>query len=310
MKSTQAQKSVLLIGVPDAGKSNFIFRFWLSLDTGQGLLRKNGLPDELEYLRSGSDHLLNGEFAPRTARDVVDRTQIPVMAQLGNEVFCGQVVVPDLPGEETLSVFQTREWGSHWEEEIRAGCGCLLFVRVDSNDNVAPIDWVNCPANFGSLLPHVEPPKDKNGKVKPPTQVVLVEWLQFLRKAFTARVGGSYKPKIGIVVSAWDLAPNDQKVGGPEAWVRSNLPLLSQFVRANDDEFEFAYFGVSVASGDFQKDPEYKKTYLQGDPRKAGDVVCDLTGTVETSADATLPVAWALGFPVLDPAGRLLNRKA
>ncbi len=308
MESTQAQKSVLLIGVPDAGKSNFIFRFWLSVDAEQGLLKKNGLPDELEYLRDGSNHLLNGEFAPRTAHDVVDRTQIPVKAQFGSDEFLGKVVVPDLPGEQTLTVFRTREWDSHWEDEIRMGCGCLLFVRIDSDELVAPIDWVNCPDNFGTPIDRVEPPKDETGKVKPPTQVVLVEWLQFLRKAFTARVGGAYRPKIGIVVSAWDLAPTDQKDAGPAAWLRSNLPLLSQFIKANDDEFEFAYFGVSVASGDFQKDPGFKKTYLQGNPRIAGDVVYDVTGKVETSADVTLPVAWALGFPVFDSAGSLLKK--
>lgn len=302
MGSMQAQRSVLLIGGPDAGKSNFIFRFWLSVEAGHGLLQKDGLPDDLDYLRTGADHLLKGDYAPRTARDVVDRTEIPVKTQSGNDEFSGKVVVPDLPGEQTLTVFRTREWGGHWEDEVRAGCGCLLFVRIDSDELVAPIDWINCPDNFGTPMSQAERPKDDTGRVKPPTQVVLVEWLQFLRKAFTARVGGAYRPKIGIVVSAWDLAPTDQKGDGPAAWIRSNLPLLSQFRRANDDEFEFAYFGVSVASGDLQKDPEYKVTYLQGDPRKAGDVVYDLAGTVENSADVTLPVAWALGLPVVSSA--------
>jgi hypothetical protein len=298
-------RSVLLIGVPDAGKTNFIFRFWLTLDAGDGILKKAGLPDDLDYLKNGADHLLNGEFAPRTAHDVFDRTEIPVKMKSAGHESLGRVIVPDLPGEQTLKVFRMRQWASHWDDEIRSGCGCLLFVRIDSPELVAPIDWVNCPANFGTPMSHVAPPEDETGKVKPPTQVVLVEWLQFLRKAFTAKVGGTYKPRIGIVVSAWDLAPYDQKADGPAAWIKGNLPLLSQFIRSNDDDFEFAYFGVSVASGDLKTDASFKAAYLKGNPRRAGEVVYDLRGTVETSSDVTLPVAWALGFPCADTPGRL-----
>jgi Double-GTPase 1 len=305
MGNQEQQRSVLLIGVPDAGKTNFIFRFWLRLDLGDGILKKAALPDDMEYLKTGADHLLNGDFAPRTAHDVIDRTEIPVKTTSEGHEFLGKVVVPDLPGEQTLTVFRSRQWASHWEDEIRQGCGCLLFVRVDSDELVAPIDWVNCPANFGAPVPHVEPAKDDTGKVKPPTQVVLVEWLQFLRKAFTAKVGGAYKPRIGIVVSAWDLAPNDQKADGPVAWVKGNLPLLSQFIRSNDEDFEFAYFGVSVASGDLKEDASFKAAYLKGNPRKAGEVVHDLNGTVETSSDVTLPVAWALGFPYANATASL-----
>ena len=87
---------------------------------------------------------------------------------------------------------------------------------------------------------------------------------------FTAKVGGSYRPRVGIVVSAWDLAPEDQKPAGPEEWIKSNLPLLHQFVRTNSGEFQFAYFGVSVASGDFDAEAGFKSKYLSGDPRNAG----------------------------------------
>jgi len=100
---------------------------------------------------------------------------------------------------------------------------------------------------------------------------------------------------LGIVVAAWDLAPVDQKGNGPEAWIRANLPLLWQFVQTNDDAFEFGYFGVSVASGDFAADPAFKASYLKGDPLRAGEVIHSSAGTLERSADITLPVGWVLG---------------
>jgi hypothetical protein len=296
MGSQEQPRSVLLIGVPDAGKSNFLFRLWLALDSGLGILSKAGLPSDLDYLKTGADHLLKGEFAPHTPRDVHDATEIPVKSSLNGREVLGTLMVPDLPGEQILSVFRARQWSGDWENRISAGCGCLLLVRVDSKELIAPLDWLNCPIQLGGTPLAVSPQKDTADQAKPPTQVVLVDWLQFLRKAFTDRVDGTYKLRVGIVVAAWDLAPQDQKVSGPGEWVRSNLPLLAQYIEANDDQFEFAYFGVSVTSGDLDADPGFKASYLKGNPRSAGEVVHTLAGVIEASSDMTLPVAWALGI--------------
>jgi Double-GTPase 1 len=288
-------RSVLLIGVRNAGKTNFLSRLWLALDSGRGLLAKNGNPTDIEYLANGADYLLKGEFAPRTPPDVRDATEIPVKTTSDGRPFPGKLVVPDLPGEQVLSIFQNRHWSTEWENRIDSGCGCLLFVRVDSPELVAPLDWLNCHHLLGAPLPATQQ-EDGGEKPKPPTQVVFVDWLQFLRKAFTERVHGAYKPKVGIVVAAWDLAPNDQKEAGPASWIAANLPMLAQYVEANNDDFDFAYFGVSVTSGDLNADEEFKKTYLEGNPRNAGEVTHSLNGRVETSTDMTLPVAWALGL--------------
>jgi hypothetical protein len=289
-------RSVLLIGVSDAGKTNFLSRLWLALDSGGGLLTKTDLPSDLDYLKTGADHLLRGEFAPHTPHDVRDATEIPVKNTSNGQEFLGTLVVPDLPGEQVLSVFRTRQWSNEWESRISVGCGCLLFVRVDSKELIAPLDWLNCPLQFGSTPAAASADKDSTDKAKPPTQVVLVDWLQFLRKAFTDHVNGSYRPRIGIVVAAWDRVPNDQKGTGPKEWVASNLPLLAQYIDANDDAFHVVYFGVSVTSGDLDADPEFKESYLKGNPRNAGQVVYSLVGAVQSSTDMTFPVAWALGL--------------
>ncbi len=306
MTAEKAQ-SVLLIGVRNAGKTNFLSRLWLALDAGRGLLAKNGNPIDIEYIATGADYLLKGEFAPRTPPDVRDATEIPVKSTSPKDGFFGTLVVPDLPGEQILSVFETRQWNAEWEDRIDSGCGCLLFVRVDSPELIAPLDWVTCHHIMGGVLPP-RAETDTTETVKPPTQIVLVDWLQFLRRAFTEKVGGAHKPRVGIVVAAWDLAPNEQKTAGPGAWVASNLSLLSQFIRANDDEFDFQYFGVSVASGDLNSDDEFRKAYMEGNPRTAGQVTHSLSGTVETSSDMTLPVAWALGVVGANSTGSARSR--
>jgi len=252
---------------------------------------------------SGEIHLLRGEFAPRTSREVHDQTEIPVKSTAAESDFRGTLIVPDLPGEQILSVFRSRQWSEEWENKIKDGCGCLFFIRVDSKELIAPLDWMTAASHFGGTLPDAAPARDDDGKDKPPTQVVLVDWLQFLRKAFTQKVGGGYRPRIGIVVSAWDLAPEDQKSKGPGKWIEDNLPLLSQFVDANSDDFHFEYFGVSVTEGDFDADPDFKAEYFRRDPRTAGEVIHTLLGAIETTHDVTLPVAWALGLPIIAATG-------
>lgn len=296
-------RSVLLIGVQDAGKSNFVFRLWLMLHAGTGMLAGDGLPADLDYLNGGGNHLLQGEFAPRTSREVHDQTEIPVKSTSSGSDFKGTLIVPDLPGEQILSVYRSRQWSEDWENKIKDGCGCLIFIRVDSKELIAPLDWMTAASHFGDTLPAAVTQKDEDGKDKPPTQVVLVDWLQFLRKAFTQRVGGAYKPRIGIVVSAWDRVPEDQKGDGPAKWIAANLPLLSQYVDANEVDFDFEYFGVSVTEGDFDADPDFKAEYFRRDPRKVGEVVHSLSGAIETTHDVTLPVAWALGLPITGATG-------
>jgi hypothetical protein len=296
MEPQEQPRSVLLIGVQDSGKTNFLSRLWLRLDAGDGILAKAALPSDLDYLKAGADHLLKGEFAPHTPHDVHDKSEIPVKSTSAGREFLGTLVVPDLPGEQILSVFRNRQWSNEWENRIGSGCGCLLFVRVDSEELIAPLDWLNCPSHFGGPMATASPATDNHDEVKPPTQVVLVDWLQFLRKAFTEKVKGSYRPRVGIVVAAWDRAPEDQKKAGPEMWIKANLPLLFQFIQSNEEDFEFAYFGVSVTSGDVEADPDFKEAYLNGDPRTAGEVVHGFSETLENSKDMTLPVAWALGL--------------
>ena len=141
MERNEQPRSVLLIGVPDAGKTNFLSRLWLTLDAGKGVLAKAELPADLDYLKAGADHLLKGEFAPHTPQDVHDKTEIRVKSTSAVDKFRGTLVVPDLPGEQILSVFRTRRWSSEWEDKILPGCACLLFVRVDSNELIVPLDW-------------------------------------------------------------------------------------------------------------------------------------------------------------------------
>ncbi|MCK4794448.1 MAG: hypothetical protein KAV87_62545, partial [Desulfobacteraceae bacterium] len=259
------------------------------------------------YLKAGADNILSGAFAPRTPREVFNRTVIPVKDASGAEDFRGRLVVPDCSGELWLDIYRKREWSEDWENIISDLCGCLLFVRIDSDETVNPLDWVSCekllcsPANFPDLLGNEEM------ETITPTQVVLVDWLQFLRRAFTDRVGGSFRPRIGIVITAWDFVPKEQEYSDPGNYLKSNFPLLWQFMLTNTDRFDFATFGLSITGGNLNDATGFRKDYLNSDPHKAGYVVHSEKGVVHKSGDLTLPVAWAMGLEVETDRQRSTN---
>ena len=290
--------SVLLVGGPDAGKTNFLCRLGLAILEKTGRLHDNGLPEELEYLKAGADKILSGEFAPHTPHDVFNLSVIPVKDANGAEDFRGDLVVPDCSGEQWLNIYRKREWSEDWENIISDLCGCLLFVRIDSDETVNPLDWVSCEKLLGSPANLPDSLGNQDVETITPTQVVLVDWLQCLRHVFTDRFGGSFRPRIGVVITAWDLVPKEQQYSDPTNYLKSNFPLLWQFMLTNIDRFDFATFGVSIVGGNLNDATGFRKDYLNSDPHKAGYVVHSVKGVLNKSGDFTLPVAWALGLEV------------
>lgn len=303
MNALHDRNSVILIGGPDAGKSNFIFRLWIAIDEGKGALVKDGLPPDVEYLRAGAESLLQGKFAGHTSKEVRQRVHVPVQTLVGRKK--GILVLPDVPGEQILAIYRDRRWSDDWEELISGQAACLLFIRAGSKENVVPLDWAMCFEKYGAVPQ--PPPQEHAGDTAPhrqaaeavvehPTQVVLTDWLQFLKRAFTSIVAGRFRPRVGLVVSAWDAVPREQQEAGPVAYLKDNFPMLHQFVEANDNLFAFQIFAVSVVDGDLENDEEFKQRYSNGRPQDFGMVLHSLSGHLSRSDDLTVPVAWALGM--------------
>ena len=149
----------------------------------------------------------------------------------------------------------------------------------------------------GAETKQVADKKKKDVKpVGPPTDVVLTDWLQFIRRAFTDRVSGSYRPRVGIVIAAWDGVPIDNIDGPPVDYLAENFPLLSQFMETNDERFDFEVFGLSILGGDLKNDAEFRDAFVKGKPNEFGYVIHSLLGEQQRAQDVTIPVAWALGW--------------
>ena len=296
-----APKSVLLVGASDAGKSNYLYRFWLACHSRSGQLRADNLPEEMQYLQDGVAYLNEGRFAPKTTIGSHNLVTIPVTGTVEQQDFRGVLVVPDCYGEEWMDIYRKREWSNKWEDMLHDSAGCLVFLRVDSDQNVAPLDWMTCAKYYGSA----ENIPDVDGTEDVPTQVVLVEWLQFLQAAFSGPHQQHRRPRFGIVITAWDLVPVEQTESGPHAYLEANYPLLAQFIETNCEDYDIGVFGVSIVGGDLDREPEFRKSFKAGNPDESGYVVHSLLGTPQRSLDLTLPVAWALGLDCIPLMGEI-----
>jgi predicted fused transcriptional regulator/phosphomethylpyrimidine kinase len=62
--------SIILVGGPASGKTNYIARLWLSFAAKKGKLRAKHLPGNIEYVNQAVAHLQSRQFAPRSDKNM------------------------------------------------------------------------------------------------------------------------------------------------------------------------------------------------------------------------------------------------
>jgi hypothetical protein len=288
--------AVMLIGGPETGKSNFLFKAWTNIDSGSGLIEKDGrLPLDAEYLQGGAESQLRGKYAGHTSHEVQVVSEIPIRLR-SDKGKTALLLVPDIDGEQINRIFHARKWSGEWESLLKETTSYLLFVRVNSRQTVAPLDWVSCHQLYSGVAAPVAPEQNVAAVATPaemPTQVILVDWLQFIAQAIHDKYPHSLRPRVGIIVTAWDSVAVDFQFG-PSDWIKENFPLLHQFCMSNQETFEFAFFGSSIFSGDPETDPDFADELSKKDPRSLGYVRYPPDNL--ESKDFTMPIAWALGW--------------
>lgn len=212
--------------------------------------------------------------------------------------------IPDLAGEAFKLQVSDRRLSLRHDEFIKAASGVVLFVHPDVKKGRQLTDArrleavlaakgsepaIEAPTALASTAvpnpeaPSVSSPAEIAWTVEMlPTQVQLVELLQFILERRQRKV------RVAVVISAWDLAAD---LGAPTKFLSRQLPLLDQFLAANDDQLEHAVFGVSAQGGDITDEKE-KKGLLNLD-----DAVKRIKVQVgdDSGHDITKPIAWLLG---------------
>lgn len=278
-------RSIILIGGPDSGKTNYIGRLWRALDAGVGALHAAEQPEDINFVLEVTDHLFAGGFAPRTELSD-DRRDFEVVVAAIKHGPQARVVVPDISGELWQQAVLDSEIGPDWMDELQRADAALLFVRVDSDQNVRPLDWVTS----RKMLEKLGGVEDQGL----PTQVMLCELIRFLESSLVKREDGE-RPRLSVVVTAWDLVDTDKFEQGPAAYLEREYPLVAGRL-ADLEDLDVQIFGLSVVGGDLKHDPKYRQDFLEAGLDGQGWVAVSDGGRWQKDPDVTLPIAWAVGL--------------
>lgn len=280
-------RSVLLVGGPDSGKTNFLTRLWPALNGPSGLVAKS-VPDNIKYVLDNLNFVLSGEFAPRT-QPKADESQVDEFivdigfadSQFGDGA---RLIAPDVRGELWKKAVTTSEIPPHWMSRINEADGAMLFVRVHSDQNVDPLDWVTAE----KLLAFQK--EDASSDEELPTQVFLSELFRFLAQTLNSTTG---KPRIAVIVTAWDCLDVTAQDAGPRAYLAKQYPLFAGRLKHAEDA-EVRIYGVSIVGGDLKADDAFREDFLKKGLQGSGYVVTDAQDAVSKSTDLTLPLNWLL----------------
>ena len=278
-------RSIILLGGPDSGKTNYIGRLWRALDVGTGVLYAAEQPEDINFVLEVTDHLFEGGFAPRSEHSDA-RRDFEVVVAATKEGPRSRVIVPDISGELWRNAVIDSEIDSDWMRELRQADAALLFVRVDSDQDVRPLDWVTS----RTMLEKLGGEEDQGL----PTQVMLCELIRFLEISLADREDGGL-PRLSVVVTAWDRVAPDMFDQGPIAYLEREYPLLAGRLD-NLESLDVQIFGLSVVGGDLKHDPEYRQNFLEAGLDGQGWVAVRDGDKWRKDPDVTLPIAWAVGL--------------
>lgn len=321
--------SIVLLGGPDSGKTNYLGRLWPSFKERKGVMRAERLPDDIAYVDGAVEHLMQGSFAPRSDRNMeVGRADFSIQVRNANGAGNStELMVPDISGELWTRMVATFEISQEWLRLLEEAQGAVLFVRAHSDQIVQPLDWVTArnilrldivedePAtaaldgNSAATMTGADAVEAEGEQVQPgggnagivdmpsehdiPTQVLLCELLRYLNLYLADRADGR-QPHIAVVVAAWDLLDPEVGAAGPMAYLKREFPLFAGRL-ADPGRLNVKLFGLSVVGGDLKDDEAFRNHYLERDIADQGWVVVEDEDGLRTDGDVMLPIAWAMG---------------
>jgi hypothetical protein len=313
-----ASRSVVLIGGPDSGKTNYLGRLWPSFHKKKGELRAERVPDDIRYVEGATEHLMKGKFAPRSDRNLeIGRADFSIEVRAGQGTGeLRTLMVPDISGELWTRAVATSEISVDWMSVLKGAEGAILFLRHGSDQTVQPLDWVTArsvlnlfteeetdpdavedpsPAPPDSAPTDDEASEEDTEQSEPhiPTQVLLCELYRYLELLLADRAD-SGAPRVAVVIAAWDLVDAETNMAGPMKYLERQFPLFAGRLECGS-RLDVKVFGLSVVGGDLDDDAEFKERFLHRLVSEQGYVIVQEPDGISVVDDVTLPIAWAVG---------------
>jgi Double-GTPase 1 len=273
-------QQVLVIGLPETGKSSFIQALdeILKHPGTWNALRADGLAHDRSYIQSDKPDFLAGEKLGRTPRQA-DDTFVELWFEHPPTGRRGRLYLPDKKGEVFLDQWTNRRWEREYRQSLPSIAGALVFVHAEQkarNDE-----------RLGVLAMEVQQSDaERPWEIKAASaQVQLVDVLQFI-----AEHSDAPRPlRVALLISAWDTvgsAAGDLRPKEPAKFLEREWALVAQYLRANPQSFTSRTYGVSAYGGK----PGELGALAERPPHERSQLV----EGAETSNDLTRPLRWLL----------------
>ncbi len=274
-----------MVGTVSAGKTSYLVALWhiLSSSSRESAVRFDALPDVRDRLNELETAFLHCETIPRTRRSGMHAAELGVVQVSGRPPAA--LIVPDRAGEEFVDQWVTRTVSTSYANAIREAEGILLFINPQHLYPGPTIQAVTTEIE-GELSDDVQTSEPDDVGTQPrdasksPTQVILVELLQFI-----AAVRNDSPVRLSVMMSAWDLMMRTEGPT-PRQWFDHDVAFVSQYLTANRSFWNAALYGVSALGGD----PVTQKQELL-DYAKSADRPFILDENGQKLDDFTLPIA-------------------
>lgn len=274
---TAETATVAMIGMPASGKSTFLAALYQGLtDPPEGTqARLASQPGQRAYLEELRQAWLSGDPVGRTLPDSGEVIELDIL--YGSRRVA--LTVPDVAGESFSGIFAKRQADARVQALVRDADGLLLFTHPDHQRPRVRIAEANAMRRLIGEEQHVSEDRDFD-PTQVPGEVQLVDLLQWASDVRVDRPG-SAPCRVALVISAWDRAGDRT----PEQWLATKMPLLGQFLAAQDNRFNVRLYGISAQGGDYMTDDLADRRPAER-PR-----VVSMSGV--ESRDLSEPLRWA-----------------
>jgi GTPase SAR1 family protein len=256
-----SNKSILILGKPDSGKTTFIAQFYTRLVKNRSAITLYKSVGDISAISDARDRLSNGDETQPTSTEKYEQMLLPIKYN-GQNV---DVKYPDSGGEQVTKIFEERKVDENWVRNLAESNDWILFIRLSSLTAIS--DLSNTTIEKESL---------KTDSLKPleefeiSDQSFFIELLQILLQI----KGNNYHSKnnsikLNVVLTCWDELNYE---GSPKLKLNKELPLLCDFIEANWGKDSCRIFGLSAQ--EFKLDnQEAKDRYLDEGPENFGYLI-------------------------------------
>ena len=271
-------KSILLIGESDVGKSHYGGQLLKRLMQEDGQIRMDGAATNIEPFQAVMARLDTGLSAGHTPTATYHESRWPIIV---NEEHKADLIWPDYGGEQIKNIIDERRFPEVWLNRVARSSAWLLLIRLQkirADDDI-----------FSRPLASLKGRSKEAREAGLSDQARLIELLQMLAYIWSTSNGRMERlPRLVVLLTCWDEMGSPEK---PIDELRKRLPMFADFVATNWEDA--SVLGLS-ALGRALSDQEPDEDYITKGSEGFGYVVLE-NGT--HSPDLTFPIRKLIADP-------------